>query len=100
MDDAVILTGMGGSYAACYPLAAQLASAGRTVVMVTTAELVHFRSGMVRPTTPIVAVSQSGESAELIRLLVRCSGRGASPVNIAVTNGLGSSLAREARTSS
>ena len=95
-DDAVILTGMGGSYAACYPLAAQLASAGRTVVMVTTAELVHFRSGMVRPTTPIVAVSQSGESAELIRLLVRRSGRAGRPPLIAVTNGLGSSLARGA----
>jgi glutamine---fructose-6-phosphate transaminase (isomerizing) len=96
VDDAVILTGMGGSYAACYPLAAQIAAAGATAVMVTTAELVHFRSGMVRRSTPIIAVSQSGESAEVVRLVEQRPGHRDRPPLIAVTNRVGSSLARSA----
>jgi fructoselysine-6-P-deglycase FrlB-like protein len=64
----VILTGMGGSYAACYPLAAELADAGITAVMLGSAELLHFRSGILGPSTPVIAVSQSGESAEVVHL--------------------------------
>ena len=92
----LILTGMGGSYAACYPLAADLAEAGLTAVMLGTAELLHFRAGILGPTTPLIAVSQSGESAEIVRLANMVRGRGDGPPIVAVTNGTDNTLARAA----
>ena len=70
---------MGGSYAACYPLAADLAEAGLTAVMLGTAELLHFRAGILGPTTPVIAVSQSGESAEIVRLATGSGSRRRAP---------------------
>ena len=94
--DTVILTGMGGSYAACYPLVAELAGGGRTALMLGAAELVHFRSGILDPATPVIAVSQSGESAEVVHLAELLRGRGRRPSLVAVTNGTDNSLARAA----
>jgi glutamine---fructose-6-phosphate transaminase (isomerizing) len=94
--ETVIVTGMGGSYAACYPLVAELAEGGRTAVMLGVAELVHFRSGILDPSTPVIAVSQSGESAEVVHLAELLRGRGRRPLLIAVTNGTDNSLARAA----
>lgn len=94
--DTVIVTGMGGSYAACYPFVAELAEAGRTAVMLGAAELVHFRSGILDPSTPVIAVSQSGESAEVVHLTELLRGRGRRPSLVAVTNGTDNSLARAA----
>ena len=95
-NDTVILTGMGGSYAVCYPLAADLAEAGLTAVMLGSAELIHFRSGILNPSTPVIAVSQSGESAELVRLVETIKGRRDAPSIVAVTNGKDNTLARTA----
>jgi glucosamine--fructose-6-phosphate aminotransferase (isomerizing) len=93
-DDAVILTGMGASYAVCYPLAADLATAGLKAVMLGSAELLHFRAGMVHPSTPVIVVSQSGESAEVVHLAEELTARSRRPPLIAVTNGRDSALAR------
>ena len=92
----VILTGMGGSYATCYPLAVHLASHGRSALMLGTAELLHFRSGILDPARPVVVVSQSGESAEIVLLVEKLRGLSARPAVVAVTNGSGNSLARAA----
>jgi glutamine---fructose-6-phosphate transaminase (isomerizing) len=96
MNGTVILTGMGGSYAACYPLAADLAEAGLTAVMLGSAELLHFRAGILGPSTPVIAVSQSGESAEIVHLVETLQGRDDTPSIVAVTNGTGNTLARRA----
>lgn len=64
----VVLTGMGSSFHALHPLNLQLISHGFTALMVETSELVHYRSRFFDPKTLIVAVSQSGQSAEMIRL--------------------------------
>lgn len=64
----VVLTGMGSSFHALHPLNLQLISHGFTAVMVETSELVHYKSRFFDPKTLIVAVSQSGQSAEMIRL--------------------------------
>jgi glucosamine--fructose-6-phosphate aminotransferase (isomerizing) len=95
-DGTVILTGMGGSYTMCYPLAAELAGAGLTAVMLGSAELVHFRAGILGPSTPVIAVSQSGESAEVVRLANMLRGRDDRPPIVAVTNGTDNTLARAA----
>jgi glucosamine--fructose-6-phosphate aminotransferase (isomerizing) len=65
----IVLTGMGSSFHALHPLNLNLISEGFTSVMVETSELVHYKRRFFDPETLIVAVSQSGQSAEMIRLI-------------------------------
>jgi glucosamine--fructose-6-phosphate aminotransferase (isomerizing) len=90
----VILTGMGASYDACYPIAAELGRLGRLAPMLDAAELLHFRGGTLDADTVVVAVSQSGSSAEVVRLAETLAER-AVPL-VAVTNGVDNPLARAA----
>ena len=89
----VVLTGMGASFHALHPLQLELISHGFLAIMVETSELVHYGSRLLDPKTLVIAVSQSGQSAEIVRLLQ--INRGKSPV-IAVTNTAVSPLARDA----
>jgi glucosamine--fructose-6-phosphate aminotransferase (isomerizing) len=86
----VLLTGMGSSYWACHPLYLRLLAAGLTPVMVETGELIHFEREWLTAETLVVAVSQSGRSAEIVRLLDLARGR--SEV-LGITNTPGSPLA-------
>src|SRR5438876_135379 len=88
----VVLTGMGSSFHALHPLHLGLTNHGLTAIMVETSELVHYKSRLFDPKTLIVAVSQSGQSAEVVRLLE--INRGKSSV-IAITNTPGSPLAAQ-----
>ncbi|WP_433512119.1 SIS domain-containing protein [Nonomuraea sp. CA-143628] len=88
----ILLTGMGASYDACLAAASVLGSQGVLAGAVNTAELVHFRLPAVREDTLVIAVSQSGRSAELVRLTT--SGLRAPLVTI--TNGLDNPLAAAA----
>jgi glucosamine--fructose-6-phosphate aminotransferase (isomerizing) len=89
----VVLTGMGSSYDACYPAATRLAAAGVLATMVDAAELLHFRLDALGSETLLVCVSQSGESAETVRVVRELRDRGDRPFIAAVTNGTGSTLA-------
>jgi len=89
----IVLTGMGSSYHALHPLNLQLISHGFTAVMVETSELIHYKSRFFDPKTLIVAVSQSGQSAEMVRL-AEVNRKSASV--IAVTNTPDSPLAKHA----
>jgi glutamine---fructose-6-phosphate transaminase (isomerizing) len=64
----VVLTGMGSSFHALHPLNLDLIDQGFTAIMVETSELVHYKARFFDPKTLIVAVSQSGQSAEMVRL--------------------------------
>ena len=89
----VVLTGMGSSFHALHPLNLELISHGFTALMVETSELVHYKNRFFDPKTLIVAVSQSGRSAEMVRLVQtnhKCC------TVIAVTNTPDSPLARHA----
>ncbi|HTX74620.1 MAG TPA: SIS domain-containing protein [Terracidiphilus sp.] len=88
----VVLTGMGGSLFALHPLAIELAAHGWTPVLLETSELVHTYPSLLAPSTLVVAVSQSGRSAETLRLLERNGGA----TVIAVTNTADSPLAAQA----
>lgn len=88
----VVLTGMGSSYWACQPVYLRLLAAGFTPVVVETGELIHFERGWLTPDTLVVAVSQSGRSVEILRLLE--AARGKSEV-LGITNTPDSPLARE-----
>jgi len=89
----VVLTGMGSSFHALHPLDLKLIDEGLAAIMVETSELVHYKSRLFDPRTLIVAVSQSGQSAEVVRLLEINGGKAAI---IAITNTPGSPLDTEA----
>ncbi|MGB2635912.1 MAG: SIS domain-containing protein [Candidatus Acidiferrum sp.] len=86
----VVLTGMGSSFHGLNPLLLQLTDAGYPAVLVETSELIYYRKQMLNRDSLLVAVSQSGRSAEMIRLLNE--NRRRAPV-IAVTNTADSPLA-------
>ncbi len=87
----IALTGMGSSYFALYPLKLRLINQGLCVQMLETSELIHYAPALIAPGTLIVAVSQSGESAEIIQLLSRAERKA---FIIGVTNSEHSTLAR------
>jgi glucosamine--fructose-6-phosphate aminotransferase (isomerizing) len=88
----VVLTGMGSSFHALHPLFLALNKAGLTALMVETSELVHSVPELLDSGTLLVAVSQSGRSVELMRLLAL---RDAFRI-IGVTNTSDSPLAQRA----
>jgi glucosamine--fructose-6-phosphate aminotransferase (isomerizing) len=65
----VILTGMGSSYHALHPLLLGLLGQGLQAQIMETSELVHFAPDLLSADSLIVAVSQSGASAETLQLL-------------------------------
>lgn len=73
--DKIVLTGMGGSYHALQPLHIQLAAHGFNVVLIETSELIYYFPGVLTPRTLLVAVSQSGRSVEIVKLLDQTGGR-------------------------
>jgi glucosamine--fructose-6-phosphate aminotransferase (isomerizing) len=89
----VVLTGMGGSFFGLHPLAIELAASGWTPMMIETSELIHYYPELLNPATLVVAVSQSGKSAETVRLLEINTRRAKV---IGVTNWADSPLAGEA----
>jgi glutamine---fructose-6-phosphate transaminase (isomerizing) len=88
-----ILTGMGSSFHALQLLQLKLIQQGILAITVETSELIHNQSQLLSPETLLVAVSQSGQSAEVVRLLKL--NRGKSPL-IAITNTADSPLAKQA----
>jgi glutamine---fructose-6-phosphate transaminase (isomerizing) len=89
----VVLTGMGSSFHALHPTHLALIDHGLTAIMIETAELVHYAKQLFGPETLIIAVSQSGKSAEMVRLLEVNRQRSAI---VAVTNTADSPLAKAA----
>ncbi|MBI3694817.1 MAG: SIS domain-containing protein [Acidobacteria bacterium] len=89
----LLLTGMGSSLFACYPAYLRLAREGTLVTLWETAELLHFALEAIDPETMVVAVSQSGETAEIRALLERLPP--SQPV-VGVTNHPESALGRRA----
>ena len=94
----IVFTGMGSSYFACYPALTELCAAGVDASMTDAAELLHFRRPALGGDALLIAVSQSGRSAELVRLLEdsRAWGPTGRPRVVSVTNGLGSPVAEAA----
>ncbi len=88
--DGVVLTGMGSSFHALHPLFLALVRAGVHAQSIETSELIHHASGLLSRDRLVVAVSQSGRSAEILALLEQVSG--CVPL-LAVTNSSDSPLA-------
>jgi glucosamine--fructose-6-phosphate aminotransferase (isomerizing) len=92
----IVFTGMGSSYDACYPAVNDLAGRGVPALLVDTAELLHFRRAILGARTLAVVVSQSGASAEIVKLANELSKQRARAFLISITNGLDNGLARRA----
>jgi glucosamine--fructose-6-phosphate aminotransferase (isomerizing) len=90
----IVLTGMGSSFHALHPLHLRLVERGWSSLMVETSELIHYQRNLLDSSTPVVAVSQSGASVEMIRLL-EIAGQ-VTPI-IGITNTPESPLAKGAR---
>ncbi len=67
--DRVIISGMGSSYNAAYPAFIELSKQPVPVQLINAAELLHFFMGTISPRTLLWLNSQSGRSAEPVRLL-------------------------------
>ena len=88
----VVTTGMGKSGLICRKIAATLASSGTPSLFLHPAEAVHGDLGMLTSQDLVVALSNSGETAELLRL-VETVKRLAIPL-ISMVGDTGSTLAR------
>jgi glutamine---fructose-6-phosphate transaminase (isomerizing) len=90
----VVLTGMGSSYHGLAPLHLRLLGAGHASAMVESSELLYYQEALLAEGTLLVLQSQSGRSAEIVRLLDVVRGRDVATVG--VSNTAGSPLARAA----
>jgi arabinose-5-phosphate isomerase len=90
----VIVTGMGKSGLICRKIAATLSSTGTSAWFLHPAEATHGDLGAIREDDVVVAVSHSGETEELLRLLESIRRIGARL--IAMTGNPGSTLGRAA----
>ena len=90
----VIVTGMGKSGIVCRKIAATLASTGTPAFFLHPAEAVHGDLGVIQADDVVIAMSYSGETEELTRVLETLKRMGA-PL-IALTGDLQSTLAQSA----
>jgi arabinose-5-phosphate isomerase len=90
----VILTGMGKSGIICRKIAATLTSTGTPAFFLHPAEAIHGDLGVIQSGDVVVALSYSGETDELLRLLETIRRLGARL--IAITGGPKSTLAQAA----
>jgi arabinose-5-phosphate isomerase len=90
----VIVTGMGKSGIICRKIAATLASTGTPAFFLHPAEAVHGDLGVIQSDDVVIAMSYSGETEELTRVLETLKRIGA-PL-IAITGGRASTLAQAA----
>lgn len=90
----IILTGMGKSGLICRKIAATFASTGTPAFFMHPAEAIHGDLGMIVSGDTTIAVSNSGETEEIIRLIAYIKRLGARL--IAITGREESTLAKEA----
>lgn len=90
----VIVTGIGKSGIVGQKIAATLASTGTPAFFLHPSEAIHGDLGMILAGDVVLALSHSGESAEIVALLPHVRRRGATLV--ALTGRRGSTLGREA----
>jgi glucosamine--fructose-6-phosphate aminotransferase (isomerizing) len=88
----IVLTGMGSSFYALWPCYLDLSAHGYEVVIAETSELLYYLPHLLADDSLLVVVSQSGRSAEVVKLLER---KASGAKVVAVTNSPESPLAQE-----
>ncbi len=90
----VIVTGMGKSGIICRKIAATLASTGTSAFFLHPADATHGDLGVIQPSDLLLAISHSGETQEVLRLIEAIRRIGAKIV--AITGNPASTLAQSA----
>src|SRR5688572_457583 len=90
----VVVSGIGKSGHVARKVAATLASTGTPAFFVHAAEASHGDLGMITPDDIVIALSNSGESAEVLAIVPLVKRRGAHLISL--TGNPGSTLAKEA----
>jgi glucosamine--fructose-6-phosphate aminotransferase (isomerizing) len=93
--DRILITGMGASLNAAYPAYMILSQLPIPVIAINAAELVHYLAGLIGSRTLLWINSQSGRSAEVVRLLEQVESRPPARV-LACVNDETSTLAKVA----
>jgi glucosamine--fructose-6-phosphate aminotransferase (isomerizing) len=88
----IVLTGMGGSFHILNPFYQRLIELGYPALMAEASEVVYFLPRLLNRSTLLIVVSQSGRSAEILRLMGK---DGERPMIIGITNDASSPLASE-----
>ncbi|MDY0189618.1 MAG: KpsF/GutQ family sugar-phosphate isomerase [Desulfuromonas sp.] len=88
----VVITGMGKSGLVCQKIASTMASTGTPAFFLHPAEGIHGDLGMLKKGDVVIAVSNSGETEEILRILPVIKRMGLSMVTM--TGNLSSTLAR------
>ncbi len=88
----VVVTGMGKSGIIAQKIAATLSSTGSPALFLHPAEAVHGDLGVLMPGDVVIALSASGETEEILRLLATLKRKGDALVSFCCT--LGSTLAQ------
>src|SRR5579864_1049378 len=65
----ILFTGMGSSLSACIPATIMLAAHGISALAIETSEVLAAYRPLLGPQTLVVVVSQSGQSAEVVRMV-------------------------------
>lgn len=94
-DGAVVVTGLGKTGLIGAKLAATLASTGTPSFFVHATEALHGDSGMVRANDVLLAVSNSGTGAEIVRFSEMAGARGVPTIALTGCGG-SSALAKQA----
>jgi len=89
----VVVTGLGKSGIICKKIAATLASTGTPALFLHPAEAVHGDLGMIVPGDVVLAISNSGETAELMQLLEQIKRLGVTLISM--TGNTASTLAAQ-----
>ncbi len=87
----IIMSGMGSSHFCSLPADVYLASRGIRSRVISAGELLHYESARIKSDTLLCLISQSGESAEIVRLIEKLP---ADTRVIAVTNNPDSTLGK------
>jgi glutamine---fructose-6-phosphate transaminase (isomerizing) len=93
----LVLTGLGASFNALYPVRYYLHQKGIAALHLDTGELIHYLPDLLQQPLVLVVVSQSGESIEIQRLLkqiAQLSSAASSVWIVSVTNQPGNGLDR------
>lgn len=90
----LLLTGMGSSHFIFYPLYYELVKQPTPVTIIEASELIHYAADLIQKDTLVITASQSGGSAETLRLLEISKEQGATVLG--VTNTANSPLALKA----
>jgi glucosamine--fructose-6-phosphate aminotransferase (isomerizing) len=95
----IVFSGMGSSLCAARTALARFAAIGRSVSAVDAGELLHFGLDGLRPDAAIIAISQSGRSAETVALAARLRDADPKRTIVGLVNDAGGGLGEALSTS-